>query len=96
MNLFECMLITKLQVIFRALVLITTTIIFFINQARYSWVHYALRKLANLKLKYSVLRAVVVNTTHASDDVTIWDKVAEIGIHAVHITSPVAVFKAMS
>lgn len=46
-------------------------------------------------IKY-LLRAVVVNTTHASDDVTIWDEVTKISIHAVHKTSPVAVFKAMS
>lgn len=37
-----------------------------------------------------------MNTTHASDDVTIWDEVTKISIHAVHKTSPVAVFKAMS
>lgn len=45
-------------------------------------------------IKY-LLRAVVVNTKHAPDDVTIWDEVTEIRIPAVHITSPVAVFKAM-
>lgn len=38
-----------------------------------------------------LLPVVVVNAVYTSDDVTIWDLIVDIGIPAIHITSPVAV-----
>lgn len=48
------MVITNMYVIFKALALLGQQYVYVTNKSRYSWVQYALRNLANLKLKYSV------------------------------------------